>query len=192
MSNAFDSANYPTTEPSVLVAGDRWAWKRTDLGSDYAPTSYSLKYAARLEGTGTTEIEINATGSGTDYLVEVSKTTTGAYAPGRYRWQAYITRASDSERVMVDSGMFEVKPNRDSATADPRSHARKVLDAIEAVIEQRATRDQMSYMINGRQLSRMKIDDLMMFRDKYRAEVLAEERAESGKGRTKLVMRLSR
>lgn len=190
MANAFDSANYPTKEPETLVAGDRWAWKRTDLGVDYPPSSYSLKYSARAEGTGTREIEITASGSGTDFVVEVSKTTTNGYTPGRYRWQAYITRTSDSERVMVASGMFEVKPNRDDATTDPRSHARKVLDAIEAVIEKRATRDQMLYIVNGRQLQRMAIKDLLMFRDRYRAEVLAEERAESGRGGRKLVVRL--
>ena len=52
MGNLFDSNNYPQTEPSTLVAGDRWAWKRTDLGSDYPPASYTLAYEARLEGTG--------------------------------------------------------------------------------------------------------------------------------------------
>ena len=49
MANLFDSSNYPETEPANIIAGDRAAWKRTDLGIDYAPASYSLKYSARLE-----------------------------------------------------------------------------------------------------------------------------------------------
>jgi hypothetical protein len=47
---------------------------------------------------------------------------------------------------------------------------RKVLDAIQATIEGRASQDQMSYSIAGRSLSRMSIDDLLTFRNRYRAE----------------------
>ena len=54
MANLFDSSNYPETEPAQFTAGDRITWKRTDLGADYAPASYSLKYSARLENSGAT------------------------------------------------------------------------------------------------------------------------------------------
>jgi hypothetical protein len=184
MSNAFNPANYPTTEPTELVAGDRIAWKRTDLGLDYPPASYSLKYSARLDGAAS-EIEINAVTSGSDFLVEIPKATTAVYTPGRYSWQAYITRTSDSERVTVDSGTFEVKPNRDSATTDPRSHARKVLAAIEAVIENRASVDQMSVTLDGRSLDLTPISDLLVLRDRYREEArseIAAERVAAGLG----------
>ncbi len=56
----FDSADYPETEPNILIAGDRWVWKRTDLGTDYPPAAFSLKYSARLEGSTASEIEITA------------------------------------------------------------------------------------------------------------------------------------
>jgi len=52
-----------------------------------------------------------------------------------------------------------------------------VLDAIEAVIENRATLDQESYQIGGRSLKRMPIADLMRLRQLYRAEVAGEEAA---------------
>lgn len=176
--NSFDSANYPTSEPAELIAGDRWAWKRTDLGSDYPPASYALSYSARLESTGT-EIEITASESGSDYVIEVASSTTAGYTAGVYHWQAYITRSSDSERITVDSGTFEVIANRDASTADPRSHAKIVLDAIEAVIESRATKDQESYTINGRSLSRTPMKDLLMLRDRYKAMYASEQRKES-------------
>jgi hypothetical protein len=189
MGNAFDSANYPSREPTELVIGDRWAWKRTDLGADYPPASYALSYSMRLEGTGATEIGISASESGSDYLVEVASATTAAYTAGRYRWQAYITRSSDSARVMVGSGIVEVKANRDASTADPRSHARIVLDAIEAVLQSRASKDQEEYSIAGRSLKHTSIEDLLKLRNQYRAEVDAEERAANGKGGRKLVYR---
>ena len=50
MTNLFDSSNYTTTEPETLTLGDRWVWKREDLGSDYAPASYALSYNVRLQG----------------------------------------------------------------------------------------------------------------------------------------------
>lgn len=188
MGNAFDSANYPEKEPAQLVVGDRWLWKRTDLGTDYPPASYSLKYVLRRHDTGA-EIEITASESGSDYLVEVASATTAVKSAGWYAWQAYIIRTSDSERVLIGSGTVELIANRDAAETDPRTHARKVLDAIEAVIENRATVDQQEYSIAGRSLKRMEIGDLLKLRDKYRAEVNAEQNAESGRGSRKLLMR---
>jgi hypothetical protein len=76
MTNAFDSANYPTTEPTELVAGDMWRWKRSDLNTDYPNSAYTLKYALRLQGAGTTEIEITASASGLEYIIEVGSSTT--------------------------------------------------------------------------------------------------------------------
>lgn len=177
MANLFDSANYPTSEPAELVIGDRWAWKRTDLGSDYPPASYALSYSLRAHESGA-EIEITANESGSEYHVEVASATTAGYTAGDYHWQAYITRSSDSERVVIDRGTVTVKPNLDAADADPRSHVKKVLDAIEAVLENRATADQESYAIAGRSLSRTPIADLLTLRDRYRAEWHREQAAE--------------
>ena len=184
MANLFDSANYPQREPLALVIADRWAWKRDDLG-DYPAASYTLKYACRLEAAGSTEIEITATANGTAFKVEVAAATTATYTTGIYHWQAYITRNSDSERVTVDTGTFEIRANRDLATGDPRGHYKIVLDNIEAVIEKRATKDQESYSINGRSLTRTSLDELVRLRDTYRAKYLTElnrERARKGLG----------
>lgn len=193
MGNLFDQTSYPQSEPEILVAGDRWAWKRTDLGADYPPASYALTYSARLESTGT-EIEITASESGQDYIVEVASATTAGYTVGIYSWQAYITRTADSERVTVGSGTFEIVANRDAASTDPRSHAKKVLDAIEAILEDRATKDQQAYTIRGRSLSRTPIPDLLELRKVYKAEVAREKQAEdiaAGRGHSgKIKVRL--
>ena len=138
MANAFDTDLAATTEPGEIVAGDTLIWKRTDLGTDYANGTHALSYKARLEGTGATVITITASASGDDYLVSVAAGTTASYATGVYRWQAYITRTSDSARVTIDSGTFEVLPNRSANTADPRSHAKTMLDKIESVLSGRA------------------------------------------------------
>jgi hypothetical protein len=178
MANLFDSTNYPETEPLKIIAGDRAAWKRTDFGTDYAPASYSLKYSARLENSGSTEIEITASESGSDYIVEVSQSTSASFKAGIYHWQAYIIRTSDSERLTVDSGTWEIISNRDVSTTDPRNHVKRVLDNIEAVLEGRSSKDQENYSIQGRSLSRTPIPDLMVLRDRYKAMYVQEKRAE--------------
>ena len=185
MANLFDTDNAPETEPEKIVAGDRAIWKRTDLGTDYANSSYTLKYSARLEGTGSTEIQITATASGDDYLVQENSLTTASYTAGTYRWQMYITRNSDSQRLTLDSGTWEVVANRDAATSDPRSHARIMVEKIETILEGRAAGDVASYSINGRSLTKIAIPDLMAWRDRYKAEYLRElrkERARNGIG----------
>ena len=183
MANLFDTDNVPTTEPAKIVAGDLLQWKRTDLGTDYANGSYTLSYKARLEGTGSTVITITASASGNDYLVSVGQSTTASYTAGDYRWQAYITRDSDSERLTIDSGTFEVVANRSASTADPRSHAKTMLDKIESILEGRADGDVSAYSINGRSLTKLDITELLMWRDRYRADYLREvhrERALNG------------
>jgi hypothetical protein len=178
MANAFDTDLAATTEPEELVAGDTLIWKRTDLNTDYSNASHTLSYKARLEGTGATVITITASASSDDYLVSVAAGTTASYATGVYRWQAYITRTSDSARVTVDSGTFEVLANRSASTADPRSHAKTMMDKIESILSGRADGDVASYSINGRSLTKLGIEELMTWRDRYRAEYLREVRAE--------------
>jgi len=64
LANLFDDANAPETEPSTIVAGDQVKWKRTDLGTDYPNTAYSLRYSSRLEGTGSTTFDVASADSG--------------------------------------------------------------------------------------------------------------------------------
>lgn len=173
MANKFDSTNYPTQVPSELQLGDFWAWKRDDLASDYPVADYSLSYEFNLiDGSTASNFTLTATESGDEYIISTSSTT--SYTVGNYNWISYITRSSDSARVKLEEGYVEIQDNYATTSASVRSHAKKVLDAIEAVIENRASMDQQSMSIAGRSLSRMSIDDLMTFRDRYKAEYLKE------------------
>lgn len=176
MSNAFDRENYPQKEPSTLVLGDYWAWKRDDLADTYPIGSYALTYEFHNDsgGGGVNKFTLTATEANDTYYIEAASSSTTGYAIGDYIWEAYITKTADSNRVMVDSGRTTITQNLADTNADLRSHAKKVLDAIEAVIENRASMDQSSMSIAGRSLSRMSIDELMTFRDRYKAEYLKE------------------
>ena len=172
MANLFDRDNYPQQEPETLVVGDRWVWKRPDLVSDYPTASYALTYEFHFDsgGGGSHQFTITATETTDAYIVEVDSSTTAAYSAHEYKWYAYITRSSDSERVAVDSGITTLVANYADTNADLRTHAKKVLDAVQAVIENRATIDQSSFSIAGRSLSRMSIDELHSLRDRYEAK----------------------
>ncbi len=171
MANLFDRDNYPTQEPDLLIVGDRWTWRRPDLVADYPTADYALTYEFHEDsGGGSHKFTLTATETTDDYLIEIASATTANYSTGDFHWYAFITRTSDSERIAIDDGYAKIELNFADTNADHRSHAKKVLDAIEAVLENRASQDQMSYSIAGRSLSRMSIDDLMRFRDRYRAE----------------------
>jgi len=176
LSNAFDRENYPQKEPSTLVLGDYWAWKRDDLADTYPIGSYALTYEFHEDsgGGGTHKFTLTATEANDTYYIEAASSSTTSYSVGDYIWEAYITKTADSNRVMVDSGRTTITQNLADTNADLRSHAKKVLDSIEAVIEGRASIDQSSMSIGGRSLSRMSVDELMTFRDRYKAEYLKE------------------
>jgi len=176
LSNAFDRENYPSQEPNTLVLGDYWAWKRDDLATTYPIGSYALTYEFHLDvgGGGTKKFTLTATEANDTYYIEAASSSTTGYAVGDYVWEAYITKSASSNRVMVDSGRTTISENLANTNADLRSHAKIVLDSLEAVIENRANIDQSSMSIAGRSLSRMSVDELMTFRDRYKAEYLKE------------------
>ena len=184
MADLFDSTNYPTTEPELLVIGDRWVWKRTDIGSTYAPSSYALTYNARLLGTGSTTFSITASESGTDYIIEVASSTTSSRSVGVYAWNMYITRSSDSERIALDSGKFDVRDNLATSSADQRTHAAKMVDYLEATQESLAQKLTTSYSISDRSNTLRSMEEvsvqLKYYRSVYNREVMTD-RAKSGR-----------
>lgn len=174
------SADIPTVEPTELVAGDTWKWKRS-LPAYSAAAGWSLRYVftgASVEQRFT----FDSAADGADHLVSRATTDTDDVVPGVYQWAAFARNGT--ERHQVASGTVEVKPNLEGARPfDLRSHARKVLDAIEAVLENRATKDQEEYAIAGRSLKRTPIKDLLVLRDTYKTELAnAEEAAKLAAG----------
>lgn len=117
--------------------------------------------------------------------MDISATDSDTLSAGDYWWQAVATKGS--ERCTVASGQFTVTPSLEEQASgyDGRSHVKKVLDALNAMLEKRATLDQQSYSIQGRSLSRMSIEDLYTWRDKYQRMYDAErerERIQQGMG----------
>lgn len=160
-----------TTEPSSVYAGDTVTW--TKSLTDYPAPTYTLAYALVRDGGS---ISITASASGADHLVSVSAATSAAWVPGTYQWTAYVT--SGSARYTVETGEIVIKPNPAAGGYDTRSYARRMLDAIEALLEGRATSDVSSYSIGGRSLSKMSALELVQWREKFRREAESEKAGE--------------
>lgn len=178
MANLFDAANAPSTEPASFVAGDFVQWKRDDLISDYPIASYSAQYVSRLTAGGATEFLVVASESLGGYLFTIPSATSATYPKGLYHWQLEIVRTSDSSRIVLQRGDWEIKTDLDDVGADPRSHARIMLTKIESILSGRADSDVANYSIAGRSISKMTFAELIEARDYYRQEYANEQRAE--------------
>lgn len=161
-----DLKNY---EPDEAVAGDLWSWKKSVPGYP-ASEGWALTYHF---ANSSANFSISASGDGADFLVEVTPENP---APGLYNWAATVKKGA--ARITVGSGSITVHPDPESGSADLRSYAQKIVDAIEAVIEKRASKDQENYSIDGRSLARTPIADLLLLRDRFRKE-LANEKAKN-------------
>lgn len=156
--------------PAKIVAGDSLSWKKSL--SDYPASTWTLTY--RLLNNQK-KIEIEADADGDDHLVEIPIDTSDDYTVGDYRYFAHVS--DGTERYKVDEGLVEVVPDYENLESlDVRTHAGKVLEALEAVIEGKASADQLTYSIAGRSISRYSPDEIIQWREHYRAEVKKEAR----------------
>lgn len=166
-------ADIPTQEPASLRAGDTWRWTRSL--ADYPAGTWVLKYRFKNAAGG---FEIIGGTSGTDHSITVAATATAGYTAGRYNWMAWVE--SGSEKYTVDQGEVEVLSDFRATSAavavDGRSHARKMLDAIESWLE---SRDQAvaEYEIAGRRMRFIPVTELLKLRSRYQLEVQGEDAA---------------
>jgi hypothetical protein len=179
----------PTTEPTSARCGDTWQWRREDL-ADFPASLWTLTYYFR---SATAKFDVVASSDGAKYAVTVAKATTAALVSGVYDWLAVLESAT--ERFEADAGRFTLLPNlAKDALHDGRSFARRMLEAIEAALESRATGDQLDMISAGtgdRNISRDK-DRLMQMRTQFKAEVKAEDDKQrlrnGGAARNRMVM----
>lgn len=170
--------------PPVIKAGMTYAWEVTS--SEYTLGDYTGKCAIKLKGSSTATI-LTATESDNVYTFTLTAAVTAALTVGDYDWVTYIEYGSGAtlERYQLGSGTAVVRTwIGTSSEFDSRSDWLVGLEAIEAVIAGRASKDQESYSIAGRSLSRTPVADLIKLRAFYATKVNEEEQElarESGK-----------
>lgn len=177
------AASIPTAEPSVLRKGDTLAFTITE--PDYpASQGWSLAYALV---NSTAKYEFSSTADGDAHAISVAATTTGTYIPGRYRWVRAAVKGA--ERYTLREGDLEIKPDPTSGAYDPRTHARKTLEAIESWIEGHDPAVA-SYRIGDRQMQYIPIGELLQLRSRYQREVGNETALDQGRLPHRLQVRL--
>ena len=154
------------------------------------PDYPATEWTATLYLRGPSSIDITATADGDSHLFEKTATDTGEWQAGQYWYSLRVANGDDVQAL--EHGQVSITEDLASKSAgyDGRHHAEKVLEAIEAVIEGRASKDQDSYRINNRELRRTPVRDLMKLRTQYRNEVRQLNNARRGRkklGRSVLV-----
>lgn len=168
------AATIPTTEPTAPRAGDTWQWQRT-LASYSAADGWEASY---VFWTAADAYTITATGDGTTHSISVAPATTAAYTAGRYAWALKVTDGTNVHTLQT--GHWQVLPAIGTAL-DTRSHARKMLEAINAMLEGRATDGDLDVVktLHGDTATSYEPATLLKLRSQYAAAVAAEDAAEA-------------
>jgi len=157
----------PSQELTEIRAGDTATW--TKSLSDYPPASWTLYYALVKDDAQET-ITASDNGDGT-HLVEVAPTATDDWGIGTYFLQGYVESAGGARHTVYE-GYLEVKAGLHlsgySSGHETRSTVKRTLDALEAVILGKASKDQLNYTIAGRSLSHHSPAELLEWRREYR------------------------
>lgn len=184
------AAEIPNIEPYEVIAGDTWKWDKSL--ADYKPSdSWALSYSFRSKtGTGF-NISASANSANDGWNIVVAKTTTTSYSAGEYDWQAYVSKGT--ERFFVDSGKLVILTNLNAAatssTTDLRSHAKKMVDTIQSVLEGRIDSDVENYSIGGRSITKIPVTELIAILATYEEKLEEEQKKrrldnKHGSGRT--------
>lgn len=145
--------------------------------ADYPAPLWSLKALIR----GPSTIDLLSVASGTSHVLAASATITSGFVAGDYR--VSLRAVSGDEVVELECGAVAILDDVAGITDgdDVRGAAARGLAAIDAVLLGRASKDQESYTINGRSLTRTSIADLLLLQKSYQTAVAKEKRG--GKSR---------
>lgn len=174
--------NLPSSLPARLVAGDTLTFTRNF--SDYPSSDgWQLKYTL-ISSAAAKSFEASAQPDGS-FLVNVAGTTTTSWPAGRFTLVEYVVK--DTQRFTLNREPFIVVADLAGASTpiDTRSHARKMLDAINAWFEKKLP-NAGKVMLDGLRIDSHPIPDLLKLRDRYLVEVQREELAASGRSAPKI------
>ena len=165
-------APIPNSEPTLLYAGDTVRWQRFIVGYP-ASEGWVLTYILL---NASAKIVLSSTANGDKHDIYADAASTAEWAAGRYAWRAQVSK--DGDAFTIGEGRLTIIPNFEaSATLDTRSFARKALEAVEAYLANPSHLTAAEYQIAGRSLKRHTLPELMVHRDRLKAEVAREDAA---------------
>ena len=179
MTNKFDDDNIPAVVPTVMVRGDYIRWRLLNYHDDYPDASYDLLIVFRREEEPAREINVAGVEDSDGYLFTITSSTSADFEIGRYHWDLYVTRTSDSERITLDQGQTRIEANKADDSTDPRSFPRKMVYEIERALLGRATNNQLdtlAYSLGIETSGTRDPNRLKELREVYREELINANR----------------
>lgn len=162
-------------EPTQFTAGDTVKFTRSH--PDYLPSNgWAMAYT--LIGKGGRISDVAGVVAGDGFEFTFSSEQTANLDRGEYRLIGRVSR--DPEKFTIYNGELDVHQNLfDAASETDVRHRLKVrLEAIEAVMDRRATTDQQYLAIGGRTLQKMAYSELRELRNETRRELFSLENRE--------------
>lgn len=168
--------------PQYLIKGTIWSW--TISNPLYTPSTATLTYYFNQLNppSGTPfEFPITTTANGNLFWSYVDSTTISSLAAGNYRWASIIsgTNNGTSFREAFQQGELTIFPDP-TAGVDMRTAEEIILNALDAMIASTASLEQESYTLSGpggaRTIGKMQRLELLKFRDRYKALVVAQQK----------------
>lgn len=174
------------TIPKKIIAGDyiQWTLNATQdhFGNEIASPDWTVVYYLR-----TNKQQFAATVTSTAYQngfkFTIASNVSQSFAEGIWYYQAMASK-SGNERQTIAQGQIEVIKSTlytgsNPAAFDGRTQLRKDFDAIEATIRSIGTGQAVQeYKIGNRSLKKFDLTELIMLRDRYKRDLVKEEKAQ--------------
>jgi hypothetical protein len=172
-----------TIVPNTIAAGINFS------ATMWRPEFSGAEWVATIILRGPAVIDIASVRDSARHVWDVPGSQTAAWAPGTYAYAVRVTDGNDIHEA--ERGTVKITPDLSTAVAghDGRTENMRALDAINAVIEKRASVDQLRYRIRSaeggseRELERMSVDELLKLRAHFVTLVNAERGSRRGKVR---------
>ena len=161
-------------EPTEMTAGFNYSW--TETINDYpADQGWKLKY---LFLKSDSKFTITSQADGSKHLINITAAVSKDYKSGFYQVTKYMENSDASIKYKFSTLNITIKPDPVSASEqgeETRSFARQMLNAIEALEQNRATKLQQSFTIAGRSIVYLTPDELIKWKLHYKNIAFAEE-----------------
>ena len=162
--------------PEIFVAGDSYEF-RVKL-ADYLPgDGWSLSYVIVNKDSDET---ISSAADGDEHVCSVTAAETATWSAGDYVMFGIVT--DGTQRRTISKRNVCVQPDPTTGAIETRTHYEIVLDAIKALLENKADADQKAVTVDGELLTRYGWDELEKMREKYTGLVAKERRAATRTG----------
>ena len=166
MTDPFDLDQIPTVEPSIYIDGSTIFWS---IAWSYSTSV--LRYTVRNRKEMKTEVTLSGTAIDGGFRFTIEPATFASLNKGELVWVREAVRVSDDAVSPLSSGALKYF----AADEDRRTHAEIMITKLESLIEGRADHDVESYSIGSRSITKMSIEELIEWREFYRAEVARGE-----------------